>query len=303
MEANGRCRISGGEGWEAAWRPPDPRLRPGVLSYRGYRMRLGRPRSRLELPTGTVTLLFGFEGRLLLTELSHRGGAARTATSSAAAGYSSLVSAVRPWATIGHHDGHLSGIEVVLEPWAAYNLLGVAMHEWAEQVVDPCLLTGERVTAANDALAAMRCWEERFAFLDETLIRWAAGGPACSARVVWAWRELCRTSGDVPIRHLAERTGWSWRQFEHRFREQIGATAKTSARIMRLRRALKMLEAGRDMPGTAVACGFSDQPHLTREIRAMTGLTGPQLTAARGRSREEPPAADRVSGQVSSVLV
>ncbi|QNP68840.1 AraC family transcriptional regulator [Streptomyces roseirectus] len=303
MEVYGPCGVRRGEGWELAWRPPDRRLRPGVLSYRGYHLRLGQPRSRLELPTGTVTLLFGFEGRLLLTDVSQRGRAAGTAVSCEATAYSSLVSAVRPCATIGRHDGHLSGIEVVLEPWAAYNLLGVAMHDWAGQIVDASLLTGDRMCVVNDMLTAMPRWEERFALLDETFIRWRADGPAYSPRVLWAWRELCRTSGAVPIRHLAECTGWSWRQFEQRFREQIGATAKTAARIMRLQKALTLLEAGRPLPQTAMACGFSDQSHLTREIRAMTGRTGPQLTVVRGKSREEPSALDRVSGQVSSVLV
>ncbi|MCX5203337.1 helix-turn-helix domain-containing protein [Streptomyces sp. NBC_00237] len=194
-------------------------------------------------------------------------------------------------------------MEVVLAPWAAYNLLGVAMHEWAGRNVDLSLLDGHRASAVSDSLAAMPTWERRFAFLDDALLRWGAVGPVCSARVVWAWQEICRTSGAVPIGHLAARTGWSWRQFEHRFREQIGVTAKTAARIMRLRTALTMLEVGRSLPGTAEACGFSDQSHLTREIRAMTGHTGPQLAAARGRSWVGAPAPDRVSGQVSSLLV
>ncbi|MFG2873643.1 helix-turn-helix domain-containing protein [Streptomyces sp. NPDC048337] len=275
---------------------PDRRLRPGVLGYRGYRMALDRPRRRLELPDGVVTLVLGFQGRLRLTDVGEAAGGT-------AVPFTSLVSSVRTRAVIGEHSGILHGMEVLLAPWAAYTLLGVEMHEWADRILDPAELVGRRVDDLAGALAALPSWCRRFELLDAVLAQWSAAGPPCSARVVWAWRELSRTGGTVPIRHLAEQSGWSWRQFESRFRQQIGTPPKTIARIMRLHRALRLLGSGQAVSQAALACGYSDQSHLAREVRRMTGHTATQLLAAPAGTSAGPPADDRVEGRRTSILL
>ncbi|MEU9378906.1 hypothetical protein AB0D94_34840 [Streptomyces sp. NPDC048255] len=157
-------------------------------------MALDRPRRRLELPDGVVTLVLGFQGRLRLTDVGeYDGAAAGRAGVQAGASFTSLVSAVRSRATIGEHSGILHGMEVLLAPWAAYTLLGVDMHEWADSILDPAELVGRRVDDLAGALAALPSWNRRFELLDATLAQWSAAGPPCSARVVWAWGELSRT--------------------------------------------------------------------------------------------------------------
>ncbi|MFC9294062.1 helix-turn-helix transcriptional regulator [Streptomyces sp. NPDC057011] len=293
-----------GAEWSLVSARPDRRLRAGVLGYRGYRMALDRPRRRLELPDGVVTLVLGFQGQLRLTDVGRPDGTtAARAGEPAAVPFTSLVSAVRSRATIGEHSGILHGMEVLLAPWAAYNLLGVEMHEWADRILDPAELVGRRVDDLAGALAALPSWRRRFELLDATLAQWSAAGPPCSARVVWAWGELSRTGGAVPIRHLAEQSGWSWRQFESRFRQQIGMPPKTIARIMRLHRALRLLGSGQAVSQAALACGFSDQSHLAREVRRMTGRTATQLLAAPAGTAAGPPADDRVEGRMTSVLL
>ncbi|MFJ4778130.1 helix-turn-helix transcriptional regulator [Streptomyces sp. NPDC088762] len=267
-------------------------------------MALDRPRRRLELPDGVVTLVLGFEGQLRLTDIGGADGvAAGRAEEQAAVPFTSLVSAVRTRATIGEHNGVLHGMEVLLAPWAAYTLLGVEMHEWADSIVDPVELVGRRVDDLAGALAALPSWSRRFRLLDTTLAQWSAAGPPCSARVVWAWEELSRTGGTVPIRHLAEQSGWSWRQFESRFRQQIGMPPKTIARIMRLHRALRLLNRGQAVSQAALACGYSDQSHLAREVRRMTGRTTTQLLASTTGTSAGPPANDRVEGRMTSLLL
>ncbi|MER6878168.1 helix-turn-helix domain-containing protein, partial [Amycolatopsis sp. NPDC000673] len=47
----------------------------------------------------------------------------------------------------------------------------------------------------------------------------------------------------------------------------------TYRRILRLQRAIALAPATATLADLAVAAGYSDQPHLTRECRALTGLT------------------------------
>jgi hypothetical protein len=63
----------------------------------------------------------------------------------------------------------------------------------------------------------------------------------------------------------------------------VGYGPKTLQRIMRLRRFLELVEAmpAPDVGRAAVEVGYSDQPHLTRESTALTGLSPVALLDSR----------------------
>ncbi|MFF8830881.1 helix-turn-helix domain-containing protein [Streptomyces sp. NPDC015131] len=296
-----RCFTDPENGWELVWRRPDPRLWPGVVQYRGYRLALREPRRRLEIPDGAVTLVLPFENRLLTSDVAAPtgpgGGPVRQPPVEHRTG---LLSALRTGPTLGEHSGHLHGVEVAMTPWAAYTLFGMPMHEWAGRIVDPADLAGRRVGRLGEALACLPDWEGRFTLLDAELCRWWREGPEPSPRVVWAWNELRRTGGAVPIGRLAERTGWGWRQFDGHFRSQIGLPPKVVARILRLHRALRLLLGGTAGASAAALCGFSDQAHMSREVRRMTGFPPSRLLPARLPVPADPLFQDRIRGRVTS---
>ncbi|MGW0733642.1 helix-turn-helix transcriptional regulator [Streptomyces sp. NPDC002851] len=140
------------------------------------------------------------------------------------------------------------------------------------------------------------------------LLRWAAAGTPCSARTARAWDTLVRTHGTLPVRRLADEVGWSVRQLESRFREQIGLGPKAAARVLRLQRARRMLAAGHSQAETAATCGFYDQSHLSGEFRALTGCTPGEFTAARraalgAKGLPGPPGPDRLAGEATSLVL
>ncbi|MGH3926723.1 MAG: helix-turn-helix domain-containing protein, partial [Pseudonocardiaceae bacterium] len=109
--------------------------------------------------------------------------------------------------------------------------------------------------------------------------------------VAWAWGQLLRSSGNVPVRRLAEGTGWSRRHLLTRFRDQIGLAPKPAARVLRFRRAADLLvpgsgaAGGSDLPASrsiadvAAECGYADHAHLVRDFRALAGCTPSQYVA------------------------
>jgi AraC-like DNA-binding protein len=109
------------------------------------------------------------------------------------------------------------------------------------------------------------------------------------------------------VPRLAEEVGWSVRQLENRFREQIGLGPKSAARVLRLQRARRLLASGRSAAETAAICGFYDQAHLSGEFRKMTGCTPREFAAARGAvaapPRPGPPGADRLTGEATSLVL
>lgn len=230
------------------------------------------------VPTGRVSLLIGFGSEMRL------GRTGRGAAGAAAPAHTSVVSGLHTRARVLGHQGDLHGVELTLAPWAAYRLFGAALGELADTVTDPADVLGGRVRDLGAALEAAPGWRERFALLDEALLRWTADSAPShepSPAVLEAWRLLDRTAGRLPIGELATRTGWSLRHLENRFREQIGLTPKRLARVLRLNRAIGLLATGGGAAGVAADCGFYDQSHLSREFTAMTGMPPGRFLAAR----------------------
>jgi AraC-like DNA-binding protein len=88
------------------------------------------------------------------------------------------------------------------------------------------------------------------------------------------------------VDQLARALGFSERQLQRRFLAAVGYGPKTLQRVLRLRRFLTAGGLDVDLDGLAAAAagaGYADQPHLTRECRALTGLTPGQLVGSRRR--------------------
>lgn len=64
---------------------------------------------------------------------------------------------------------------------------------------------------------------------------------------------------------------WSPRRLIAAFREEVGVTPKTFARIVRFETAQRELRAGRSPAAAAHAAGYADQSHLHRDFCAFAG--------------------------------
>jgi AraC-like DNA-binding protein len=164
------------------------------------------------------------------------------------------------------------------------------MHELGNRVVELSDLLGSDAERWAERLSATRGWADRFTLLDQLLADRMAAGPVPSREVAMAWRTMRRAGGAVRVADLAEDAGRSHRHLAAQFRDQVGPTPKTAARILRYERAARLLARGDMTPAqVAAVCGYADQPHLTREFARLAGTT----PAARLRSPPEiigPPA-------------
>ncbi|MFT3998474.1 MAG: helix-turn-helix domain-containing protein [Asticcacaulis sp.] len=95
--------------------------------------------------------------------------------------------------------------------------------------------------------------------------------PLPDAAVAHMVDEIVATHGHLPLEPLLARSGLSARQARRRFVEAVGLTPKVFARIRRVRRACVDLALLPDteLAALSVAHGFADQPHFSRELRAM----------------------------------
>lgn len=82
-------------------------------------------------------------------------------------------------------------------------------------------------------------------------------------------------SGGRPVAEVADDLGLLPRTLRRRFAAGLGLAPKRFARVQRLRRVVRAV-GGReqaDWAALAAAYGYSDQPHLIDEFRAIAGLT------------------------------
>jgi AraC-like DNA-binding protein len=78
--------------------------------------------------------------------------------------------------------------------------------------------------------------------------------------------------GQLRVEALAAELGLTVRSLERLFLEHLGMTPKRMSRLVRLRNVLGALHSGAfgSLAELAQACGYSDQPHLIRDFKALT---------------------------------
>ena len=87
----------------------------------------------------------------------------------------------------------------------------------------------------------------------------------------------------TPVAEMARRTGLSARQLHRRCLPLFGYGPRRLARVLRLGRALEAARQGTSLAQVAANCGYADQAHLSREVRALAGMTPAALLQELGR--------------------
>ncbi len=87
----------------------------------------------------------------------------------------------------------------------------------------------------------------------------------------------------VSLAELAAVAGLSRFELIRRFRRQNGLTPHSFQRDLRIDRARALLGDGVPAAAVAAACGFADQPHLTRVFKRLVGVTPGVYARAVGR--------------------
>jgi len=180
---------------------------------------------------------------------------------------------------------HPRGVAVQLRPLGAWKFFGgLPLHELANEMIDLESVLGaaagvealrQRMLEAPDLGVALD-------LLEEWLIARMTAGPAAHPLTRAALDRVTHGGADLRITGLARELGISSRYLNGLFNREVGLSAKSLARIVRLGRVLDELAAGRgsDLVSLALDCGYFDQSHLNRDFRDLTGLTPTEYLAS-----------------------
>jgi AraC-like DNA-binding protein len=251
---------------------PAPALRQYVTSYEGFELRGFPAGVHLGTPTGALTAVIGLADPLVVEGLD--GGAAGR--------FASVSTGLRTRSVAIRHDGHQHGIVLSLTPQGARALYGLPAATLANTVVPFDQLLGAVGPELLDRVRLAPTWDVRFGVLDELLagaVRRRAGSRSAAREVrpevAELWRRLVAGRGRVRVEAITAGLGWSRRHLTERFRDEMGWSPKTLARVVRFEHAHRLATSSTGLPWAALSsqAGYADQAHLAREWRAFTGRT------------------------------
>jgi AraC-like DNA-binding protein len=183
-----------------------------------------------------------------------------------------IVGTMRTAIVVGQ-AGRIDVLGVRFLPGAAAAVAGVPAHELTDATA-PLDVLFPRIATLADQLAESDV-RERLGLVADTVAAWAdAGGRTPDPRVRRAVSRIQGTGGRASVGDVAAEVGLSTRQLERAFRSDVGISPKEVARVARLHRAAACIGAGESsLAATAYRVGYHDQSHMTREFRALTGVT------------------------------
>jgi AraC-like DNA-binding protein len=92
-----------------------------------------------------------------------------------------------------------------------------------------------------------------------------------------------RLANGANVADVARHAGWSSRTLQRQSAAVYGYGPAMLRRILRFRRALRLLHRGASSADVAAAAGYADQPHLHREVRDLTGMSVATLRQDNGQ--------------------
>jgi AraC-like DNA-binding protein len=168
----------------------------------------------------------------------------------------------------------ISTMGVRFRPGGAYRFFPCPLHLLTNQIVsstDVWQAAGNRI---EDEVCSAATNDLRKLAVEKFLLRQMERVRA-RPRLDAAVSEIIRNQGQARVRDLAAQLSWSIRQLEREFQAAVGITPKSLARVIRFQNLLRLVgeNALREWAGMAVAVGYADQPHMTREFREFSGHT------------------------------
>ena len=173
---------------------------------------------------------------------------------------------------------HLVGVR--FRPGTAGAIFGLPMHQLTDKTAPLPDLWGE-ATDLGACLAEAATSFDRVGRLERFLLARLHRVREPASVVRQAIRFVARTGGTRSVRELEQVVGLGGRHLERHFRDAVGISPKSFARVVRFRRAVAAMQQSATIPWPRLAAeaGYYDQAHLIREVRALADVTPTGLAA------------------------
>lgn len=147
-------------------------------------------------------------------------------------------------------------------------VLGVSAGAIAGRIVPLEELWGANARTLRARLSTVRDSAEATSIIEHAIAERMTGDAHAELAYAAASRLV-----DTSVRTVAEELDLSERQLRRVFRDAVGLSPKSFARVARFHRALAAARHGDNWTRVAASTGYCDQAHLIDEFRAIAGTT------------------------------
>ena len=168
--------------------------------------------------------------------------------------------------------GNIDAFTIVFQPGGASTLFSVPAEELTNEDFEGEAVLGKGLGELLRRLGDVSAFTDRARVANAYL---CARRPALDSisGIASAAMKVLSSSGCIRVSDLAHYAGLGSRQFERRFRHEIGITPKLYARIVRFEAALRRKVAAPETRWTDIAhtLGYHDQMHMVHDFNRLAG--------------------------------
>jgi AraC-like DNA-binding protein len=260
--------------WAMATRAPDPRLKPYIIDYIGYREQAAGPMRRLQPPFDGIPMIVTFGPSIDIINGDRPGQRGL---------YRSFLAGLHDVHVFTEYQGAQMGFQVNFTLLGAYRFLNITMSAIANRCLDLGELLGDAAAdRLADSLQDAESWPARFDVMDHFLLERLRHGEPMSPDVAWALKSLQASHGARSIGALSRDLSWRRKTLIQRFHAQVGLSPKSVASILCFAHAVERIRTADDesWADLAISCGYYDQAHFNRDFRRYSGRTPGEYRAA-----------------------
>ena len=159
---------------------------------------------------------------------------------------------------------------VILQPYAIPLLFGISSLETCNQLIDLPSIVGTVGVALTEQMLTVKDNFTRVQIINRFLKKRLQDFKR--PEIVNAAQLICRKSGLVDVKQIAMQAFLSQRQFERNFKELIGFSPKSFARLVRFKSLINNYSKGdKSLTQVAYDFGYYDQSHFIQEFKSFSG--------------------------------
>jgi len=164
-------------------------------------------------------------------------------------------------------------LQVVFQPGALYRLLGLSLHELTNESIEAELILGSQIESINDQLYHAKHHQQMVQIVESLMFKLFNTTRYEALPIDGITRQMLNPTHNLDW--YISNAFLSHRQFDRKFLQRVGISPKEYLRVIRFDQAYRMKNTCPEMNwfNIAVACGYHDYQHLSKETKAFTGQT------------------------------
>lgn len=166
--------------------------------------------------------------------------------------------------------GPMKIFAIRFRPWGVSRFSNVSMVKMLDRPVPPAESLNELGEDLVKSLCALTTDSDRVEVADRKLRSALQSDSQIEPRLKMLLDAA--EGGRCSSSEMARRLSVSDRSFTRLWRDVVGIQPRKFVQLMRFHKALELINNGTALKQVAADCGFSDQAHMARQIKAITGL-------------------------------